>query len=636
MLIDNISELSKDVLLSDEILKELYEYTGTEQIRVRERLGDRAKELKCKKAFEEMLRKYQAEFKREHGAPMNESEFFFPEDKDYPVLITGGWIATEKKIYCLTPFGEQVACTHPIIPIKILTNVETGDCKVKLAFKIRGVWQERFVDKSQLASASKIVDLARYGIRVTSENAKYLVKYLSDVEALNEDIIEEKRSMSTLGWVRGSDEFMPYGDSIEFDNEQSGLKNIFKAVQEPAGSETKWLELIKELRAEGRMEFLINLVASFASPIIEMVNALPFIVSLWGETGKGKTITLMLATSVWANPEEGAYISGARNTTTATEIKLGFLKNLPFMMDDVAQVRDEFGGEFSTLIMDLCAGIGKGRGTKDGGIRDTQRWLNVILTNAEQSMITQSTKGGAVNRIIEVEMDGSREIYKNGNRIANIIKANYGFAGRRFISDLQWEGRDEIRKMFDEYYKKIIDATLGTEHEKEEKQIAPMAILLTADELIERYIFEDGVRLDFDACVNLLKDKTEVSENERAFDYVMDTIMEKRINFVSSEDKNERFMVECWGYIDKNKESDEIYISSKVFSKILKEGGFSTKAFLSWAYRKGIVKEGDENKSHSHRIKKQINGMRTWCVRLCLPPESADFTEVSKDDIPFD
>ena len=635
MLIDNIDELSKDVLLSEDLIRELYdEHKGSELIILKGRLIERARALRCKSIFDELLKSYQCELKRLRGEAMNEAAFSFPADKDYPRLITGGWIANDERIYTITPFGEQEACSHAIMPVKILTNVETGDCKVKLAFKLRGSWQERYVDKTILASASKIVDLARYGIRVTSENAKHLVKYLSDVEALNEDLIEEKRSMSYLGWVKGSDEFMPFGDSIEFDNDQSGLRNIFNAVKEPAGSEKKWMELIKELRAEGRMEFLINLVASFASPIIEMVNALPFIVSLWGETGKGKTITLMLATSVWANPEEGAYISGARNTTTATEIKLGFLKNLPFMMDDVAQVRDEFGGEFSTLIMDLCAGIGKGRGTKEGGIRDMQRWLNVILTNAEQSMITQSTKGGAVNRIIEVEMDGSREIYKNGNRIANIIKANYGFAGRKFIRDLQFMGREEIRERFEQNYKRIIDATIGTNHEKEEKQIAPMAILLTADELIEADIFKDGVRLDFDTCIGLLKDKSEVSENERTYQYIIDAVTQHKVNFLSSEDDADRFIMDCWGYIDE-KERD-VYILTSVFSKLLKYEGFSTKTFLSWASRNHLIKENTRDKTHLHRVQKTIRGSYLWCVCLKLPAQNAEFTGVSEDEIPFD
>ena len=66
-----------------------------------------------------------------------------------------------------------------------------------------------------MASATKILQLADYGVAVTSENARYLVRYLADVEALNQYKIECKTSTGKLGWAR--DEFMPYGFDIEID-----------------------------------------------------------------------------------------------------------------------------------------------------------------------------------------------------------------------------------------------------------------------------------------------------------------------------------------------------------------------------------------------------------------------------------
>ena len=56
------------------------------------------------------------------------------------------------------------------------------------------------------------------------------------------------------------------------------------------------------MRRSDRFEPQIYLAASFASALLEPLGALPFIVNLWGETGKGKSVNLMLAASVWAEP----------------------------------------------------------------------------------------------------------------------------------------------------------------------------------------------------------------------------------------------------------------------------------------------------------------------------------------------
>ena len=81
-------------------------------------------------------------------------------------------------------FGETLACYHPILPVQRLVNAETGKEKVKLAFKKGARWKEIIVDKGIIASNNKIVSLADYGVSVTSETSKALVRYLSDLEIL--------------------------------------------------------------------------------------------------------------------------------------------------------------------------------------------------------------------------------------------------------------------------------------------------------------------------------------------------------------------------------------------------------------------------------------------------------------------
>ena len=74
-----------------------------------------------------------------------------------------------------------------------------------------------------IASANKIVSLSDCGIAVTSENAKSIVRYLSDVENLNYSRLPEKACVGRCGWI-GNHGFAPYIDGLVFDGEESYKK----------------------------------------------------------------------------------------------------------------------------------------------------------------------------------------------------------------------------------------------------------------------------------------------------------------------------------------------------------------------------------------------------------------------------
>ena len=89
------------------------------------------------------------------------------------------------------------------MPVQRLVNIDTGEEKLKIAFRKGGAWRTMVVDKDTLASASSIVSLAKYGVMVNSETAKHLVKYFTVIEALNYDVIGEISSVGRLGWIEG-------------------------------------------------------------------------------------------------------------------------------------------------------------------------------------------------------------------------------------------------------------------------------------------------------------------------------------------------------------------------------------------------------------------------------------------------
>lgn len=621
MLLEIVDELNPSELLSVDLLSELYSIESNfDREQKLQEIQKKAEEYKIKPQFNKLYKAYCQDNKKEL---VLSNPSYVTEFDDQPELCSGVWRADMNGIWTLTEKGKLYACSHPIYPKSILVNIESKTCKIELVFWVRHKWHTIYVDRKVIASRNSIVALASHGIRVTSENAGALVQYLSDIESLNEFDITEKKSTSRLGWVEGT--FMPYEDDVIFDNENN-VSTLFASIHNE-GIYTKWLECVKDQRKNKKIELLICLAASFASVLVEPLGVLPFIIDLWGGTGRGKTVTLMVATSVWADPNEGEYITDAKTTPTAMEIRLDVLNSLPMTIDDMAQIKNRVD-DFSQLIYLLCSGSGKGRATKDAGLKQTYSWKNCIITTTEHSLISETMQGGAINRVIDVEC-GNADIYQDAPGVANIIRKNFGYAGPMFIESIKNEGFEEIQKIQKSYFDELMEMAKETGNEKEQKQVIPMAVLLTADELAEKYIFKDGVRLDVKTCFNLLKNKNDVSEGIRAYNYLIETVGSNAYRFEEQEDDYpEKF--ERWGkFID----DDKVAIIGKHFDRIIAEAGSQSKAFLSWARSVGILEIDNNGKS-----KKNVsyNGQKLRSVVISRNWGMEDDFEDISEEIPFD
>ena len=212
-----IASLDAESVMSDATLDEVFEETDPiMRSRLLLSLQERAKILGVKTKFDTMVRAYnkvekqiqKSEREKAKTMPqiddrMTEFDFF----NDGHELCCGSWVANQNGVRSYDFMGEHIACYHPILITKRLLNAETGIEKVRLAFCKGFKWKEITVDKETIASSNKTVSLAKYGVSVTSENARLLVRYLSDIENLNIPQIESVVSTSKFGWI--GEEFMP-------------------------------------------------------------------------------------------------------------------------------------------------------------------------------------------------------------------------------------------------------------------------------------------------------------------------------------------------------------------------------------------------------------------------------------------
>ena len=297
----------------------------------------------------------------------------------YAAMKCGSWSAADDGIRTFNKdySNDVMVCYHPIMPIGRLKNLETGEEQIKLAYKRNHAWREITVPKDMISSANKIVNLSKLGVSVTSENARLLVKYLSDVENLNDDEIPVQKSSSKLGWI--GDGFIPYDSDVIFDADTQ-FSQVYESIRE-RGNWQEWLSYVRKLRATGRPEIKFSLAASFASVLVGKLGVLPFIVDLWGETEGGKSVSMMLAASIWANPADSQYIGDFKSTDVQLEIRADLLNHLPMMLDDTSKVSARIRDNFEGVVYDLCSGKGKSRSNRELGIRRESRWKNTILTN---------------------------------------------------------------------------------------------------------------------------------------------------------------------------------------------------------------------------------------------------------------
>lgn len=528
-------------------------------------------------------------------------------------LFSGEYICDDLGVMIQDKYGfDNIICRHPIMPVRRLVNVDSGEERLQIAYRKGRAWRTLIAEKSTIASSNKILDLASNGVLVTSENAKALSKYLLEIEDLNYETLPEQKSVGRLGWV-GQHGFSPYVQDLAFDGENS-FKHIFEAVKTD-GFYSEWLNAMKKLRAEKGSGRLF-LAASFASVILEPCGLLPFFLHAWGGTEVGKTVGLMIAASVWACPKMGEYITTFNSTLVGQEMTATFLNSLPMCVDEL-QIQSSAGvKDFDKIIYQLTEGVGRTRGAKTGGLQKINTWKNCIITNGEHPISNTNSGGGAVNRIVEFEC--TQKVYSDLPEISAIIQSNYGFAGKIFVEWLQEKGNfDIVFNLQKDYYRKllIMDST--------EKQAASASAILAADHIATEIIFKDENNLTVQDMANIMTKKDEVNVNIRAYDYILELVARNPNKFKTNDFGD--YQGEVWGKIDGN----HLYIIKSVFDREMQNAGFNSTAFLSWAKRMDYLLTSKERRT----IVSRVAGTPTNCV--CIIKKNEQELPEIDDDIEF-
>lgn len=539
------------------------------------------------------------------------------EFPDQPVqLKSGRYTCDENGVHYTGYMGEDViVISHPIMPVKRIVSIDTGLEKLELAYQRgRENWRTIITNKNVISSAQRIIELSAYGIAVTSENAKEVVKFLSDIESENYDTLPVQLATGHMGWLQEK-QFAPYCKDVVYDGDSPEGQARFEDFK-AHGEENKWMEVALQTRAGESVPARMALAASFAAPLLKILNGLPFFVHLWGEQGCGKTVGLMLAASVWGDPVVGGYVKTFDATKVALETVASFYCNVPVFVDEL-QVKKE-QKTFDDIIYMLCEGVTKGRGTRDGGVQRQKRWQTTFVTTGEMPITKSNSGGGAKARTIEVNY-GGQPLFKDPVSTVDILKENYGWAGRKFVEALMEEGAVESIKETQKKFRNKLSDTI------DQKQLLSASILLTADKIADLEIFHDGRSLTVDEVMPYLISKAEADVNARCYQWLLGTIGSNQNRFVMEDNHGE-----LWGIVD----DGYIYIIRTIFDRLLNDEGFSNSAFLTWAKRKGLLRT---ERTDSMTFRRKLGGQRVQCIALALPPETEnEAPEGYQENLPFD
>ena len=559
------------------------------------------------RGFKAMYTDYLKELKQLHEPTVNYTQF-----ENQPLeLQCGEWTANDMGVYREGFMqGTETACPHPIMPVQRLINIDTGIEKMKISFRKGNRWRDLIVDKSIVSSATKIVSLSDNGVSVTSENSKALVRFLSEVESSNYDIIPEANSFSRLGYFE-DEGFVPFVDGLIFDGDLN-FRTIYNSIRSH-GKRSLWRNEIIKVRQYSTVA-KIAIAASLASVLVPICNAQVFFTHLWSSTsGTGKTVALMCAASIWGDPELGKYIQTFNSTQVGLERYAAFLNHLPLMIDE-GQLDN---GKFS--VYQLSEGVGRTRGNKTGGVDRTPTWANCVITTGETPLIRQSDGAGAYNRTLDIECKSSEKVIEDGQTTANIIKNNYGFAGREFVQYLyNTEGITVwIRERFAEYYRELCRS------DTTEKQAMAAALVLTADEFFCKIILKTSDNLSTEDISKHLATQQEVSVGRRGYDFFCDWVGANQKRFATSQSAPENG--EIYGIFG---DDGYVYIIRSVFFRTAEQEGYNPKALLSYLKENHLI----ATRGKALTKCKRINGRQVECVALELPHDDCEDDELPDDD----
>lgn len=222
--------------------------------------------------------------------------------------------------------------------------------------------------------------------------ANKLARYVFQCEE-NAEIVSEYKA---VGWSQEGDcKFLGHNENYVGSMDLSALE-----------SQTMYkTELNKLLRdcIGSQLTVTLSLSSALFSYLEDKLHKGTQIFHFFGDSSCGKTTSLILAASMWGNPEAGKGILGTWNATD--NAMLSSLNNnfgVSLCFDEAGTIGNR---DFSNLIYCISQGINRARLTKDCEQQVVKSWCTTVLSSGENSLLDASNQNSALRARVSEFLD---------------------------------------------------------------------------------------------------------------------------------------------------------------------------------------------------------------------------------------
>lgn len=540
------------------------------------------------------------------------------EDTDMPLNLEGielhgasqpaNWNVTmdkgiQKIVYSKDGSSIVTVCPSPVVLSKRFKSVDGTAEKVELAFYKDNLWSRIIVPRSYAFNKSALINCADRGLPVASKNASDMVDYLYDYENANVKNIPLMKSTERLGWIDDTS-FFPYTakNDICFETDFEDSNEIHKSLAEHGNFDT-WLEYATKLRDNPYGRFM--LASSFASVLLEPLSHRVFFVNIWHDTTSGKSAACKMAVSVWGNPLK---LMGSFNATAVgLERKADTLRNVIYGLDE-RQLANESRLPMAQIVYGLSNGFGRIRGSKEGGIQSMTNWRLIVLSTAEEPLLSDDSHDGMNTRVMEIH---GVPVNDKGfaSELHNASEKNYGFAGRRFIERLCKEmkcRKGMIQSDFDRIRKAIKDRVSSATH------LDNSSVIALGDYYSDMWIWGTAETQAFENAVNtatmMLENNASLEKEDiisRAWQYITDWCVINDKAF--GDEANVRFGIK--------EGASRYYVAKAPLYDALKKCGYPVEKCMTGFFEREYMQRWNGKRQKQ----KKNAGVQTWYYVIDIP-----------------
>lgn len=489
----------------------------------------------------------------------------------------------------------EVISPYPVILSSLAINTDEKTIRFELSYKRGDQWESIPVDRETISDSRKIISLSNNGFPVNSANARKVIEFLHAFEHSNLPYIKTIYLTHSNGWKSfnhqkvfglGSTIFGLEDDSKEISFQpDNGFERFARAIK-TQGNLENWKDTMNSIFPFDHAAFA--LYASFAAPLLSLVEAPNFIIHYWGDSSMGKTTALEIASSVWGNPakETGGLVTSWNNTQVFIEKIASFFNDLPLFLDDSQTTEDK---TISKVLYMIANSVGRGRGSIDGGVRDLKFWHTVCFSTGEKQLTDSTQYDGAKARTIELAGSPfSRHQGKLVNSIKSSIRENYGQAGLIFIEHLfsllqKEESIKHLKEKYRSYRDKLSDKA---NNEIGDRMAHYFAVIWLSSEIAMDCLQLKGnpsktILTIFEESIN-----NQANGGDMATRAMQDVVSYSQANMKSFMGKSDRSIKEHFGVW---KDAEYIAIYPHKLKSFLSSCGYTYNAILrSWAERNWI------------------------------------------------